>query len=248
MNLNDNNVAYLNDTCKEVANQIRKKQNRKGEYEVGEVMICREYLKSAEYKFQVNFKYKILNIIENMVVLEDEHDKKIQKLSLDMLRKHFIFNYCFTCHSVQGSSIEGGITIFDYNHCLVDKNWIWTAITRATDLNNVSFYKYDDDDDDFNKNCIYNYLKRKVEGYKEQDRKAKRKIDHKNYIIADWLLDRLNGHCELCNVDFYVKSINGNIRTNLRAQRKFNDQTHTISNYIAYCKKCNCCMSDEEKF
>ena len=248
MNLNENNVAYLNDTCKEVANQIRKKQNRKGEYEVGEVMICREYLKSTEYKFQVNFKYKILNIIENMVVLEDEHDKKIQKLPLDMLRKHFIFNYCYTCHSVQGSSIEGGITIFDYNHCLVDKNWIWTAITRATDLNNVSFYKYDDDDDDFNKNCIYNYLKRKVEGYKEQDRKAKRKIDHKNYITADWLLDRLNGHCELCNVDFYVKSINGNIRTNLTAQRKFNDQTHTISNCIAYCKKCNCCMSDKEKF
>ena len=248
MNLNENNVAYLNDTCKEVANQIRKKQNRKGEYEVGEVMICREYLKSKTYKFQVNFKYKILNIIENMVVLEDEHSKIIQKLPLDMLRKHFIFNYCYTCHSVQGSSIEGGITIFDYNHCLVDKNWIWTAITRATDLNNVSFYKYDDDNDDFNKNCIYNYLKRKVEGYKEQDRKAKRKIDHKNYITADWLLDRLNGKCELCNTDFYVKSINGNIRTNLTAQRKFNDQTHTISNCIAYCKKCNCAMSDKEKF
>ena len=139
MNLNDTNVAYLNDTCKEVANQIRKKQNRKGEYEVGEIMICREYFKSKTYKFQVNFKYKIVNIIENMVVLEDEHSKIIQKLPLDMLRKHFIFNYWFTCHSVQGSSIEGGITIFDYNHCLVNKNWIWTAITRATDLNNVSF-------------------------------------------------------------------------------------------------------------
>ena len=88
-----------------------------------------------------------------MVVLEDEHSKTIQKLSLDMLRKHFIFNYCFTCHSVHGSSIEGGITIFDYNHCLVDKSWIWTAITRATDLNKVSFYKYDDDDDDL-KLCL----------------------------------------------------------------------------------------------
>ena len=38
MNLNENNVARLNDTCKEVANQIRTKQNRIGEYEVGEVM------------------------------------------------------------------------------------------------------------------------------------------------------------------------------------------------------------------
>ena len=249
INLNSNNVAYLNDTCREVANEIRKMQNRKGEYEVGEIMICREYLKSKTYKFQVNFKYKILNIIENVVVLEDEHTKIIQQLPLDMLRKHFIFNYCFTCHSVQGSSIEGGITIFDYNHCLVDKNWLYSAITRSTDLNNVSFYKYDNDDDnDFNKNCIYNYLKRKVEGYKEQDRNAKRKIDHKNYITPEWLLNRLNGRCELCNVEFYIKSINGNIRTNLTAQRKFNDQTHTISNCIAYCKKCNCQMSDKEKW
>ena len=248
INLNNNNVAYLNDTCKEVANEIRKMQNRKGEYEVGEIMIFREYLKSKTYKFQVKFKCKILNITENVVVLEDEHTKAIQQLPLDMLRKHFIFNYCFTCHSVQGSSIEGGITIFDYNHCLVDKNWLWTAITRATDLNNVTFFKYDSDDNEFNKRCIYNYLCRKVEGYKEQDRKAKRKIDHKNYITPECLLERLNGNCENCSVEFYVKTIGGNIRTNLTAQRKFNDQTHTVSNCIAYCKRCNCNASDKEKF
>ena len=241
-------MAYLNDTCREVANEIRKMQNRNDEYEVGEIMICREYLKSKTYKFQVNFKYKILNIIENVVVLEDEHTKAIQQLPLDMLRRHFIFNYCFTCHSVQGSSIEGGITIFDYNHCLVDKNWLWTAITRATDLNNVSFFKYDNDDNEFNKRCIYNYLCRKVEGYKEQDRKAKKKKDHKNYITPEWLLERLNGNCEKCSVEFYVKTIGGNISTNLTAQRKFNDQTHTISNCIAYCKRCNCNASDKEKF
>ena len=129
INLNSNNVAYLNDTCKEVANQTRKMQNRKGEYEVGEMMTCREYLKSNSYEFQVNFIYKISNIIENMVVLEDEHRKIVQHLPLDMLRKHFIFNHCFTCHSVQVSSIEGGITIFDYNHCLANRNWLWTAIT-----------------------------------------------------------------------------------------------------------------------
>ena len=41
-----------------------------------------------------------------------------------------------------------------------------------------------------------------IEGYKEQDRKAKRKIEHKNYITADWLLDRLNGDCENSSVYF----------------------------------------------
>ena len=39
------NIAYKNDTCKEVSKHIRKKLNKTDEYEVGEVLICREYLK-----------------------------------------------------------------------------------------------------------------------------------------------------------------------------------------------------------
>ena len=45
ISLNKNNIAYLNDTCREVSKERRKTENRKAEYEVGEVMICREYLK-----------------------------------------------------------------------------------------------------------------------------------------------------------------------------------------------------------
>ena len=95
INLNSNNVAYLNDTCREVANEIRKMQNRKGEYEVGEIKICREYLKSQTYNFKLILNTKFLNIIENVVVLEDEHTKAIQQLPLDMLRKHYIFQLLF---------------------------------------------------------------------------------------------------------------------------------------------------------
>ena len=138
--------------------------------------------------------------------------------------------------------------VSDDNHCLVDKNWLWTAIARATGLNNVTFYKYENDvDDECNKRCMYNYLCRKVEGYKVHDRKAKMKIDHRNYIAADWSLEKLNRSCEKCDVD-YVKPISSSIRTNLTAQRKFNDQSHTISSCIAYCKRCSCNASVKEKF
>ena len=44
---NKNNIAYLNDTCREVSKEIRKAENRNAEYEVGEVMICTEYLKTT---------------------------------------------------------------------------------------------------------------------------------------------------------------------------------------------------------
>ena len=249
INENEKNVAYLNDTCKEVSNEIRRLQNRKGEYEKGEVMICRQYLKIAKQKFQVNFRYKILNVKDNVVSLLEEHNKTKMYLPIEFLRKHFIYDYCYTCHSVQGSSINTGITIFDYNHCLVEKEWLWTAITRATDLYKVKFYKYDRDvTSRFNKQCIYHYLERKVKGYKEQDRKGKRKVDHKNYITADWLLGKLNGCCERCSIGFHVKICNGNISTNLTAQRKNNNDAHVIDDCIAYCKTCNCAMSNREKF
>ena len=250
ISLNKNNIAYLNDTCREVSKEIRKTENRTAEYEVGEVMICREYLKTTRYKFNVNFRYVIQNINSETVVLCDEVEKKSQEVPIDILRKHFIFASCYTCHSVQGSSIDEAITIFDYNHWRVTKEWLYTAITRSTDLNKVYFFKYSSDvkEDVFNKNCVYNYMCRKVKGYKEQDHAGKRKVEHKHYITADWLMERLSGCCVKCGIEFSLKMIKGNIHTNLTAQRINNDICHTIENCIAYCKNCNCAASNKEKF
>ena len=145
----------------------------------------------------MNFTYITAEIYGDKMKLREEHEGHIQTLPIDVERKNFVFSCCYTCHSVQGSSIDTGITIFDRHHF----NMLWTAITRAIDLNKVMFYRYDDNEDTtFNKQCILNYLERKVQNYKEQDRAGKRKIDHKNYITAQWLLDRLNGFCEKCSV------------------------------------------------
>ncbi len=37
------NIAYMHDTCNDVAKQTRKLQCKDSEYEVGEFLICREY-------------------------------------------------------------------------------------------------------------------------------------------------------------------------------------------------------------
>jgi hypothetical protein len=50
------NIAYKNDTCKEVSKHIRKQINKKSEYEVGETLICREYTNIKKVGiFNVNF-------------------------------------------------------------------------------------------------------------------------------------------------------------------------------------------------
>lgn len=156
-----NNIAHLHDTCKNVSNAIRKLENRKGEYEVGEFLICREYTKTNTSVFNVNFKYKIVHIgNDNIMTLKNIKTNVLQSLHIDKVRKNFVFAYCATCHSAQGSSIDDDITIFDYNHWDIRncKEWLWTAISRARDLNKVKFFKYSSDKyDEFNYNSIINY-------------------------------------------------------------------------------------------
>ena len=60
--------------------------------------------------------------------------------------------------------------------------WIWTAFTRADDFRKVKFFKNDKFDWVMDKNRIMNYLDNKIEGYKQQDRKAGREINDENYI------------------------------------------------------------------
>ena len=62
------------------------------------------------------------------------------KITLDInLLSHFKLPHCLACHSVQGLSIDAKVTIFDCNTPDVDRNFVWTAITRVRDLNNVTY-------------------------------------------------------------------------------------------------------------
>ena len=61
------------------------------EYVVGEEVICRKYIKTKGTKFNVNFKFRIVNIIGNDVVLENVATNEKQRIELKLLRKHFIY-------------------------------------------------------------------------------------------------------------------------------------------------------------
>jgi len=81
-----------------------------------------------------------------------EKDKKLGLIYIvsDGMDKHFIhqnmmdtvfkLNYSITCHAVQGFSINEKYTIFDINHTMITAKWLWVAITRNTNLENVSIY------------------------------------------------------------------------------------------------------------
>ena len=109
------NIAYKNSTCETVAKDVRKMLNKTEDYEVGEVLVCRKYLKiSSGTKCSVNFECSIEAVKAGSLVIKELHSTIALELKLEVIKKHFIHSYCRTCHSFQGSSIDDKITIFDW--------------------------------------------------------------------------------------------------------------------------------------
>ena len=137
-----NNIAYTNMRCLYVSDQIRKNLGKKNKYEVGETLICRVYKKFACKRFNVNYRFKIISLNNNTVILENIKSKEQYTTDMLTLDKHFRYDYCTTCHSAQGASINGRIIIHEWNKAhLVTREWIWCALTRSTDFNDVLFYE-----------------------------------------------------------------------------------------------------------
>ena len=158
-----------------------------------------------------------------------------------ILNNHFRYGYCATCHSCQGASIGDRITIHEWNNSkLVTRQWLWTAITRCRDFKQVYFYLDDGQLAEIKQNFLTNYLKNKVEGYKQQDKKAGRNIYLKSYITTEWCFERLCGNCQKCGKQFDIDVNSGCISTDFTAQRKDNEMSHTTDNCIAYCTYGNC--------
>ena len=110
----ENNIAYMNDTCKEVAKHIRTLQCKDSEYEVGEVLVCREYFKSKQVTFNVNFEYETMSVSDKGLTIKSVCNNATFEVPITTIRSHCIFSYCETAHSQQGASIDSTKTIFDY--------------------------------------------------------------------------------------------------------------------------------------
>ena len=206
---------------------------------------CRKYVKNKGTKFNVNFKFRISNIVGNIVVLQNVATNEKQNIELKVLRKHFIYAYCYTTHSKQGCSVDDDIVIYDWSKWYCSKNWYWTSVSRARDLNRVKFYKYDADENDLSRLRVETYFKNKVSNYIEQDKKSNRPIDDDDYVDVDFLMDMMNTQCENCNEPLVIDFEDGKISSNISCQRVNNELAHYKSNCIPMCVQCNCAFSNK---
>ena len=185
--------------------------------------------KPRKYKCNKNCKYEIIEITADNMTIKDTYNdivktSKLEEIELKynvikekndytvisydvyitlpigFVRSKFMHSYCRTGDSIQGITINTAITIYDWNFYFASREWIWTAITRAEDLDQVYFY--DGHQEEFDHERLRTYFKKKISGYIEQDKKAKRPISKDNYITVDWLVDAFGKGCSNCNVKF----------------------------------------------
>ena len=97
--LYDNNIAYTNNTCKEVSKKIRDIKGIKEKYIIGELLMCRKYIKIEKQKFNTNYKYEVIGVSDRSITLKQIYSNQICDIKRDVVRKYFIYAYCYIAHS-----------------------------------------------------------------------------------------------------------------------------------------------------
>ena len=133
--------------CMYVCNEVRKNLGIQERYQIGDILICRQYKKLKDKKIHVNYRYEIKSMCATHATVENykenaQGQREVLHLDYATLTNNFRYSYCATCHSSQGASVNTTITIFEWDKARhVSREWLWTAITRASRLENVKFFK-----------------------------------------------------------------------------------------------------------
>jgi hypothetical protein len=105
-------------------------------------------------------------------------------------------------------------------------------------LKNVLFYDYDENAE--RGEAMVQYFRKKVERYKQQDKKAKRELREDAYVTTEWLIGCLGKSCQECGECLtYERG-----RSNLTANRIDNSIGHERDNVVPCCVFCNCALSN----
>ena len=86
-----------------------------------------------------NEEFKITSINKNKLTAESIRPDGIHKVEIETKEfyKYFLVAYCITTHKAQGSTIKGGMTLWDWD--IMDERLRYTALTRATGIEHINF-------------------------------------------------------------------------------------------------------------
>ena len=233
-------VTYRQETRKEMNEWEHQRLGLKGVFE-GLVLRANCHTgKCKKTRFNKHFDYKIVKIEDKTIDMVDESSgleyKNVDKKWL----KNFSFPYAFTGHSLQGATIEKPVIIFDTQFEHISKKWLYVALTRSPDFNDV--YAYDGKPNTVMPTA---YIEDKILGYIRQD-KAKAFTQKsgdetkRNYINVEWVRkqSKLQMHrCSCCGEVMNIQNNGGYL--DWTVDRISNDKEHVKNNCTLMCLHCN---------
>jgi len=225
------NVCALNRTCEWVNSLIHKPFEGEVFYE-GLDIICRKTLVTKAMKLTVNNTYEIINIEDGIYWITDGDD--LYYIGKDILEKHFRLSYARTCHSYQGMSEDEPICIFDVEHFMVDIDWIYTAITRSTSIENIYIYlgksPYQET------LCeLKSQIRKMIDGHRISDLQNDRLVGGADFVSLEWTLNQLkNNKCSECH-----KFLDVSQPECFSIDRIDNNLGHYQFNSRVICRRCN---------
>ena len=196
-------------------------------YYVGQHIICRQPFKRKHAECYTNYMYEIVKYYAKgkyVFKIKSIYEDKLMKITSNQL-KYMSLPHCFTCHSTQGLTIPRPYTIFDTNIAYSDRRWIYTAITRATYLDNITIYKHSKKECDAIECKYKQYFELKIKNYVSQDTLAGRIKEIKgellfkgskieDYVDYDWIVDHSEFKCYMCGCMFDFEIEDGNVNSN----------------------------------
>ncbi len=114
----------------------------------------------------------------------------------------------------------------------MNRKWIYTAVTRATELKNVVFFN--GASEELDEVTLNNYLTKKVENYEKQDLNHGRGITD-DFVTPSWLKSQFGKVCSDCGDCFRFDIKNGRVESNLTADRVDNSECHHLNNIVPLC-------------
>ena len=149
-------------------------------YYVGQHVVCRQTFKRKRAQLYTNYQYEIINIEKKskddkyIITVKSLYDDILMFITYNQL-KYVSLPYSSTCHSCQGTTINEQYTIFDSNIVYCDRRWIWTPITRSTDLKHITIFEYSNNESKPLEKCKYKqYSDLKIKNYFIQNELAGR--------------------------------------------------------------------------
>jgi len=215
-------------------------------YYVGQTLRCRMYLKKP--RLYINYCHDVLGFERNKkgditgIYLEDIDIP----LAPSLVRKHFIYNFASTCHSLQGQSASNGITLFDVEGWYCTREWFYTALTRTTSLSEVYFWDVEAVGTVTGLPVVLRSdfklaLEAKLSGYRKQDENAGRTWEPSDFVDGEYIMglyDEQDGKCAHCAESFPPrwKPDNNQQPTVDRIDNTF---AHVKGNCVLACLQCN---------